>query len=142
MTAGPLLLDTNAAIFLAEDMLQPAVLEVIIQGAIAGGLLLSPVTAWEIGRLCQPRRNAPSRLTLDPSPELWFAKLLNQPTVRMTPLTATAALASSMLPGEFHDDPADRLLVATARELGVPLVTRDRSIIDYAAAGHLLVLPC
>ena len=68
MTAGPLLLDTNAAIFLAEDMLQPAVLEVIIQGAIAGGLLLSPVTAWEIGLLCRSRRNAPSRLTLDPSP--------------------------------------------------------------------------
>ena len=142
MTVGPLLLDTNAAIFLAEGTLQSAVLEVIIQAAIAGGLLLSPVTAWEIGSLCRPRRNAQSRLTLDPSPELWFAKLLNQPTVRMTPLTATAALASSMLPGEFHDDPADRLLVATARELGVPLVTRDQSIIDYAAAGHLLVIPC
>jgi PIN domain nuclease of toxin-antitoxin system len=47
-----------------------------------------------------------------------------------------------LLPGELHADPADRLLIATARQLGVPLVTRDRRILDYAAQGHVDAIPC
>ncbi len=48
----------------------------------------------------------------------------------------------SSLPGNFHRDPADRLLIATARELKVPLVTRDRRILDYAAQGHVDAIAC
>jgi PIN domain nuclease of toxin-antitoxin system len=46
------------------------------------------------------------------------------------------------LPGELHDDPGDRLLIAAARHLGMPIVTRDRQIIAYAEAGWVRVIAC
>jgi PIN domain nuclease of toxin-antitoxin system len=57
-------------------------------------------------------------------------------------LTPEAALAASFLPGHLHRDPADRLLIATARYLGVPLITRDEVILTYAASGHLQAIAC
>jgi PIN domain nuclease of toxin-antitoxin system len=47
-----------------------------------------------------------------------------------------------MLPPPIHKDPADRLLIATARSLNVPIVTRDRFILDYAEAGHVDAIVC
>ena len=49
-------------------------------------------------------------------------------------------LASSTLPGDLHGDPADRIIVATAREYGLRLVTRDRKVLGYAARGHVMAL--
>jgi PIN domain nuclease of toxin-antitoxin system len=46
------------------------------------------------------------------------------------------------LPSQLHDDPVDRILVATARIEGLTLVTRDRALLDYATQGHLRALPC
>jgi PIN domain nuclease of toxin-antitoxin system len=77
-----------------------------------------------------------------PSPEAWFDDLLALPGVRLIPLGHRAAIAASGLPGTLHRDPADRLLIATARELGVPLVTRDRRILEYAAQGHVDAIAC
>ena len=62
--------------------------------------------------------------------------------MRLAPLSSKAAIAASCLPGQVHRDPADRLLIATARELGVALVTRDRRILDYAARGHVQAIAC
>lgn len=50
------------------------------------------------------------------------------------------ALESSRLPGPFHGDPADRIMVATARRMGARLMTRDRKLIQYARKGHLAIL--
>ena len=58
------------------------------------------------------------------------------------PLTSAIALATAELPNPLHDDPADRLLIATARDLDVPLVTRDARILAYAAAGHVRAIAC
>jgi PIN domain nuclease of toxin-antitoxin system len=60
----------------------------------------------------------------------------------LLPLSHRAAIAASSLPGRFHRDPADCLLIATAREFGVPLVTRDRRILDYAGQGHVDAIAC
>lgn len=60
----------------------------------------------------------------------------------LTPLAPDAAIEAGALPGTLHRDPADRLLIATARDLGVPLVTRDARILAYAAQGHLDAIPC
>ena len=57
-------------------------------------------------------------------------------------LSADIAIAAAMLPSEIHNDPADRFLIATARNRGIPLVTSDRRIIDYAAQGFLDVIAC
>jgi PIN domain nuclease of toxin-antitoxin system len=64
------------------------------------------------------------------------------PGVRPAPLTLEAAVLAAALPGDLHADPADRLLAATARELGCPLVTRDVRLLAYAAAGHLRAVAC
>ena len=52
------------------------------------------------------------------------------------------AIDASYLPGDFHADPMDRLIVATARHRGIPIVTSDRKIIAYAEAGYVNVIPC
>jgi PIN domain nuclease of toxin-antitoxin system len=62
--------------------------------------------------------------------------------MRQAALTPEIAIDASYLSGELHGDPGDRLLIATARHLGVPIVTRDRRIIDYAAAGWVRVIAC
>lgn len=137
-----LLLDPNAAIFLAAGTLPTKVVDRVVFAGLADGVFVSPVTGWEIGLLARPRSNGRPGLTFRPDPRAWFAALLAKPIIKLAPLTPTAAIASSDLPAPFHDDPADRLLVATAREMSVPLVTRDLDIRAYAQAGHLEVLPC
>ena len=135
-----MLLDTCAAIWVGnQDRVAPAALQAIRAAAARAELLVSPVTGWEIG-LATTRRGNP--LILLPTPQAWLADLLAQPGLRLTPLEPHVALSASYLPGQLHDDPADRLLIASARELGVPLVTRDRRILDYAAQGHVEAIAC
>ena len=60
----------------------------------------------------------------------------------MTAITPEIAIDSSLLPGPLHNDPADRLIIATARHLGAAIVTRDRRMFDYAEAGFVDILRC
>jgi PIN domain nuclease of toxin-antitoxin system len=134
------LLDTCASIWLLEQQpMSIASLAAIRAATAVSRVLVSPISAWEVGLLARRPHRA---LSFDPSPQVWFADLLALPGVRLTPLGHEAAIAASSLPGGFHKDPADRLLVATARELDVPLVTRDRRILDYAAQGHVQAIAC
>ena len=134
------LLDTCAAIWLFEQQpMSQASLLTIRAAAGAMGVFVSSVSAWEIGLLARRPRSA---LSFQPSAQAWFDDLLALPGVRLLPLSHRAAIAASGLPGNFHRDPADCLLIATARELGVPLMTRDRRILDYAAQGHVDAIPC
>jgi PIN domain nuclease of toxin-antitoxin system len=71
------------------------------------------------------------RLTLLPSVELWLQVAQSTEQVRIEPLTDQLCLQSTTLPGTFHRDPADRLIVALARKLDVELVTADRKLLDY-----------
>ena len=64
------------------------------------------------------------------------------PGVKTAPFTPEIAIDASSLPGNLHGDPADRLIISTARHLGIPVVTRDQRMIAYAAAGHIQVVPC
>lgn len=136
-----LLLDTHALVWTVAGIIESRAAEAIVAAARAGGVLVSSVSAWELGLLARPRSGAP-RLRLTPTPEAWFDTLLAQPGFAEAPLTIAIALAASRLPGEFHQDPADRLLVATARELDVPFVTRDRRILEYGEAGHVRTIAC
>ena len=136
-----LLLDTNAVIrFANRALLEERALVAIAAARAAGGLYVSPVSAWEIGVLSRPQRAAP--LHFAPDPKTWFARFLAQPGVREAPYTADIAIESSYLPGAPPKDPADRLLIATARHLNLTLVTRDREIIAYSRAGHIRVIGC
>ena len=61
----------------------------------------------------------------------WVHDALTSPGISLVPLTPEIAVESSRLPGTFHGDPADRILVATARLLGATLLTRDAKILTY-----------
>jgi len=135
----PLLLDTCAAIWLAEDApLSDAAVTALDTAADRGEkLYVSPWTAWEIGML-----SARGRLSLSVSPQHWFRRLLAVPLVTLADLNADILIASSYLPADRLRDPADRIVVATAREMGLTLLTRDRLILDYAAKGHVAAIAC
>ena len=133
-----LLLDTCACIYLANgEPMTDAALDAI---AAAEALLVSPISAWEIG-LASRRKRSGVAIFL-PDAQSWFDRLLAAPTIRLAPFDGRIAIAFSYLPEPLHGDPADRLLIATARSLAIPLVTRDRLILDYAAHGHVGAVPC
>lgn len=135
-----LLLDTHAAIWLTTSQpLSRAATDIIKTARAAGETInVSPISAWEIGLLA-----ARGRVKLNARPEVWFDRLMQAPSLALTPLRPDVLIASSFLPasGELRD-PADRILVATAREYGHWLVTRDRKLLDYAAEGHLQAVAC
>jgi PIN domain nuclease of toxin-antitoxin system len=135
------LLDTCAMIWLAEGApMADEALEVISHAAAAEGVHVSPISAWEIGLLSRPRSGR--GMTFLPDPSTWFSRVMAAPAIRPAPFTPDIAIAASHLPEPLHGDSADRLLIATARALAMPIVTRDSKIIAYAAAGHLSVVSC
>jgi PIN domain nuclease of toxin-antitoxin system len=134
-----LLWDTCAAIWIAEgEKLAPAALQALDQAHAAGvPSYVSAITAWEIGLLA-----ARGRLQMLITPQRWFARLLEVPNVRLAGLSPDILIASSYLPGTPPRDPADRIIAATARDLGATLVTRDGALLDYGIQGHVNVLVC
>jgi PIN domain nuclease of toxin-antitoxin system len=136
-------LDTCAVIWLAAGagMVEQAV-KAIDYAAAADGVFVSPISAWEIGLLSKPKMGRTSALEFMPDAMTWFARVMAGPGVRPAPLTPEIAIDCSYLPGALHGDPADRFIVATARRLDLPLVTRDHRLIAYGAAGHIRVIPC
>ena len=138
---GAVLLDTCAVIFLANGDPMAAAAKRAVQAAADGsGVFVSPVSAWEIGLLSRPDR--PHPVVFLPNPRTWFARFMAAPGVREAAFTPDIAIDSSHLPPPLHGDPADRLLIATARHLGLPIVTRDKLITAYANAGHVRVIAC
>ena len=137
-----LLLDTHAAIWLAEGQLADEVFAKVVAAGLTDGVFVSPVSSWEVGLLARPRPNGLPAVTFKPDPQSWFATLMSQSIIKEAPLTPAIAIDSSFLPGNFHSDPADRLIVATARSMGISLLTRDQRILDYSKDGHVLTVPC
>jgi PIN domain nuclease of toxin-antitoxin system len=76
------------------------------------------------------------------TPERWFARLMQAPGLRLSDMPPNVLIAASFLPGNPPRDPADCIIVATAREFGYRLVTRDRPLLDYAEQGHVQALVC
>ncbi len=140
--AEGVLLYTCAVIWLANGDPPPQhVTAAITVAAMTGGTFVSPISAWEVGLLSNPRGNR-SALRFMPDPRTWFAKLTARTGIRHAALTPDIAVDASYLPGSLHGDPADRLLAATARHLGAPLVTRDDKLIAYGEQGFMQVLAC
>lgn len=91
-----------------------------------GEIVISTISAWEIAMLIQKER-----LVLSMDVETWLRAVAEVPEVRFIPVDNDVAVESTRLPGRFHKDPADRLIVALARTLSAPLVTSDRRIRSY-----------
>jgi PIN domain nuclease of toxin-antitoxin system len=135
----PLLLDTHAAIWITRnEPLSPRAAEAMNAAhQAAGDVFVSPITAWEVGLLVS--RN---RLNLLMTPQRWFDRLLDVPGMRLADLSPDILIASSFLPGTPPRDPADRILLATAREFGATLITRDRLILKYGEDGQVSTIAC
>ena len=134
-----ILLDTHVLIWCANgDRLRlsataltaiDAAIESAGQPGGTPGLLVSAISCWEVAMLANR-----GRLALSLDVERWLALLASHPAVRLLALDVAVAVAATRLPEPFHADPADRFLVAQARELGIPLLSADSKIRSY---GHV-----
>jgi len=129
-----LLLDTCAMLWLAEGI----ELTADARKAVVGSKLnVSPISVWEIANLV--RKN---RLVLAMPVAKWFRQTMNVMTAAMSELTVEILATSCELPGSPPSDPADRILIATAREASMVLRTRDKHILAYSAAGYVRTMVC
>ena len=109
--------------------------KIIGQAADTGQLWVSAISTWEVAMLA-----ATGRVVFSLDVQSWMNQALAAPGLRLAPLSPEIAVASAHLPGSFHGDPADRILVATARTLTARLATADRAILAYGRRGHVLTL--
>jgi PIN domain nuclease of toxin-antitoxin system len=126
-----ILLDTQSVIWLVQD---PAQLGPVATQAIkmnANLLCLSAMSCWELGML-----TTKGRMTLAAPLPQWIEELTSK-GIAIVAMSKEIGTDAGTLPGGIHGDPGDRLIIATARALDCSLLTADRKILAYAAAGHL-----
>jgi PIN domain nuclease of toxin-antitoxin system len=128
-----IILDTHVWVWWVDGGAQlPLDYQTLIQAEAPNGLGVCAISCWEVAKLVEL-----SRLQLAVAVEQWLAQAL-LPPVQLLPLTPEVAVSSTQLPGVFHRDPADQLIVATARHYNCPLVTLDRLIRAYP---HVQLVP-
>ena len=122
-----ILLDTHIWIWLADesDRLTEQHRQ-IIEHHRDSGLGVSVISCWEVAKLVEY-----GRLKLACPVDEWIEAALLLPGVRLLELTPRIAVASTKLPGEFHRDPADQIIVATARVYEIELLTVDERMLKY-----------
>ena len=124
-----IVLDTHTLIWWASgdaEQLSAAALQAIESELDGGKIFVSAISAWELSMLV-----AKGRIALSMDVAEWLSYVGDIEAVRFVPIDNEIAVKSTELPGEFHKDPADRLIVATARKLAAPLVTVDEKIRAY-----------
>ncbi len=120
-----LLLDTHFWIWwlTPRSPLKPAERNALDATAEAGGVCLAAISVWEAQLL-----HSKKRLQLPLAFSDWLTRATESRVLTVLPLDRDVVIAVEALPARFHGDPADRLIVATARTHGIPLATRDRAI--------------
>jgi PIN domain nuclease of toxin-antitoxin system len=142
MTAEPerrtqLLLDTHTLLWMVENHphLGAETAKTLNRAAREDRIAVSAITPWEIALLVSKKR-----IDLHRDPLEWINTALALSGVHLVPLEPEIAMASTRLPFEMHPDPADRILVATARHLGATLVTADKMLLGLAKKRHFKAL--
>ena len=122
-----IILDTHIWIWWVDESPKlPLHYQAYIQANESQGLGVSIISCWEVAKLVEYRR-----LTLNLSVRTWLDEALRYPGIRLLDLTPSIVVESTQLPGIFHRDPADQLIVATARIFDCPLMTCDTKILTY-----------
>lgn len=123
-----IVLDTQAWLWWthAPAQLSQQAREAIQRAEKADGIRVSVISAWEIAL-----KSEMGKLALPLDIDEWYRQASTYPNLVVEPLSALDAIASTRLPGSFHKDPADRMIVAMARRYGCKLVTSDRLIQRY-----------
>ncbi|HSH27763.1 MAG TPA: type II toxin-antitoxin system VapC family toxin [Wenzhouxiangella sp.] len=125
-----IVLDTHALLWWVngDTQLSQSALDTITQELESenGNILMSAITAWEIALLVEKER-----LSLSMSVDDWLETVSDIDGVSFVPLDVATAVESTRLPGAFHKDPADRIIVSLARHLNATLITADEKISAY-----------
>lgn len=98
------------------------------------GLGVSVISCWEVAKLVEV-----GRLAFSYPVQEWIEQALDYPGIQLLELTPRIAVESTQLPGTFHRDPADQIIVATARVLSLPLFSFDEKIDKYPHVNHVSV---
>ena len=132
-----IIIDTHVFLWLMEGSfeLQPLEIELINKIVNNGQVLVASISIWEIAMLQKL-----GKITLSTPIKDWVEQSLNQKGIVIVTFDVAILIESVFLPGNFHKDPADRMIVATSRIKKVPLLTRDQRILDYSKDGHLQVV--
>ena len=122
------LLDTHTWIWwhMNPGRLSTTVLDIIAADVRYDELLLSAISPWEFCKLLEKKR-----LGISVNPTQWLKAAFNMVKLRLVPLSPLIAYQSTVLPQPFHDDPADQIIVASAREENATILTVDERIRAY-----------
>ena len=123
-----IVLDTHVWLWWLHDpaRLSPAADKLIQQEQVSGTILISAISVWEVAIKVQS-----GKLAIRMDINRWYELARSYPATVIEPLSPLDAIASTQLPGDFHKDPADRIIISLARRLAVQLVTCDRKILNY-----------
>ena len=122
-----IVLDTHTWIWWVHDPIQLTEAQIETITSNETDLIgISAISCWEVAKLVEVKR-----LELPLPLEAWFQLALSYPGVQILALTPEVAIESTHLPPPFHRDPADQIIVATARLHRCPLVTSDEKILRY-----------
>ena len=129
------LLDTHVLLWWHgdRDRLSRGQQQVIADADAEAPLLVSDISLWEVAML-----HGLGRIRLSIPLREWLEKAVAPPLVRRHGISPAVAAELASLPESFHRDPADRILVATARVFGATLLTRDRRIVETALVDTLV----
>lgn len=124
-----ILLDTHAWIWWVSDQkkLSKKALEVVNSAMTENKIFISTISSWEIAMLVKSQR-----LEISLPIAEWIRTCERLPFFRFIPLSNDICLQSVNLPGKFHKDPADRLIVSTALKSNLKIVTKDKKIQNYS----------
>ena len=122
------LLDTHTWIWwnMNPQKLSKKVKEIIGKSDLYDEMLLSAISPWEFSKLLEKKR-----IGISCNPEDWINVALDMPKLRIIPLSPILSYRSTILPQPFHNDPADQIIVATARAENATLLTKDEKIHAY-----------
>ena len=121
------LLDTNVWLLMVEKGLVSKKIDQIILSSENYPFGLSAISAWEVAK-----KVSLGKLSLSMPIRDWMQAATRQPFIEIIPLTVDVSLESTLLPGAFHKDPADQIIVATARINNLTLLTTDTLIKQYS----------
>jgi len=133
-----LLLDTHIWVwYVFEDrrLASSKLISIIDDAETEGRLRLSPISVWEVGLIVRK-----GKLHLGVECLEWVKSALHKTNMILAPITPEIAIDSTHLPGNFHGDPADRIIVATARSINATLMTRDERILKYGRERYVKVV--
>ena len=124
-----IVLDTHAWIWWVSnpDFLSDKAKQIIDEAVTNRNVLISSISVWEVAILVSC-----GRLKLTMNPDDWVAASEALPFFDFVPVSNSIALKSVQLPGVLHNDPADRIIIATAISMGAVLVTKDEKIRNYS----------